>query len=170
MDGSLVTTSGISAALPVSLALVEAMAGPTRAVALAHEIGLTDWSPAHDSHAFAFGPVGYLAAVANYLAFWRHETLAIPVEPGVDEVALALRADAWARSFRTEVLATGAAPLHTRHGLELLPDAPEPGLQPLPGKTVPPGLALDEALDAIAERYGVATAAFVAAQLEYPRH
>ncbi|MDH4611608.1 DJ-1/PfpI family protein [Pseudomonas sp. BN102] len=170
VDDHLVTTSGVSAALPVSLALVEAMAGPTKAASLAREIGLKDWSPVHDSQAFAVGPAGYLTAAANYLAFWRHETMAIPVEPGVDEVALALRADAWARSFRTKVLATGWSPLLTRHGLELLPDAPEPGLQPVPGKAVPPGLALDEALEAIAERYGVTTAAFVAAQLEYRRH
>lgn len=170
VDGPLVTTSGVSAALPVSLALVQAIAGPAKAAALAREIGLADWSPVHDSQTFAFGPADYLTAAVNYLAFWRHETLAIPVEPGVDEVALALRADAWARSFRTQVLATGSSPLRTRHGLELLPDPPGPGLRPLPDTAVAPGLALDEALDAIAERYGASTAAFVAAQLEYQRH
>ncbi|MCY1366033.1 hypothetical protein D9M69_529100 [compost metagenome] len=122
MDGKLVTSSGVSAALPVSLALVEAIAGPARAASLAREIGLSDWSPRHDSQAFAFGAGGYLTAAGNYLAFWRHESLALPLQPGLDEATLALRADAWARSWRTSVLATGSGPVRSLHGLPLLPD------------------------------------------------
>ncbi|QEY64911.1 transcriptional regulator [Metapseudomonas lalkuanensis] len=170
VDGKLVTSSGVSAALPVSLALVEAIAGPLKAEALGREIGLTGWSPAHNSQSFAFGAGGYLTAAANHLAFWRHETLSLPLQPGLDEATLALRVDAWARSFRTEVLASGNGPVRSRHGLTLLPDAPAEGMPLLPDKEAAPGKVLDEALAGIAARYGDATAAFVAAQLEYPRH
>ncbi|WP_044874088.1 DJ-1/PfpI family protein [Pseudomonas sp. LFM046] len=169
VDGSVVTSSGVSAALPVSLALVEAIAGPARAAALGREIGLGDWSSEHNSRTFTFGPGGYFTAATNYLAFWRHETLALPLEPGLDEAALALRADAWARSFRTEVLATASGPVKSRQGLEFLPDATSPEVPPLPGNTVPAGVTLDEALNGISARYGAATAAFVATQLEYQR-
>ncbi|BAN50626.1 DJ-1/PfpI family protein [Metapseudomonas resinovorans] len=169
-DGKLVTSSGVSAALPVSLALVEAIAGPAKAASLAREIGLGDWSPRHDSQAFAFGADGYLTAAGNYLAFWRHESLALPLQPDLDEATLALRADAWARSWRTSVLATGSGPVRSLHGLTLLPDAAPASLAPLPGAEAAAGHALDEALDGIATRYGAGTAAFVATQLEYPRN
>ncbi|MDH4870936.1 DJ-1/PfpI family protein [Pseudomonas sp. BN515] len=170
VDGKLVTSSGVSAAVPVSLALVEAIAGPLKAEALGREIGLTDWSPAHDSQSFAFGAGGYLTAAGNYLAFWRHETLSLPLQPDLDEATLALRVDAWARSFRTKVLASGNGPVRSLNGLTLLPDAPAKGMPPLPGRETSPGKVLDEALAGIAARYGDATAAFVAAQLEYRRH
>jgi putative intracellular protease/amidase len=169
VDGNLLTSSGVSAAVPVSLALVEAIAGPLKAHALGQEIGLTNWSPEHDSRTFAFGAGGYLTATSNYLAFWRHETLFLPLQPGLDEATLALRIDAWARSFRTEVLASGNDPIRSRHGLTLLPDTPAEGTPLLPGREAAPGKVLDEALAGIAARYGDGTAAFVAAQLEYPR-
>ncbi|MFC4859635.1 DJ-1/PfpI family protein [Pseudomonas sp. MAHUQ-62] len=169
VDGKLVTSSGVSAALPVSLALVQAIAGEAKTIAFAREIGLAGWSAEHQSQTFAFGPGGYLTAVANYLAFWRHETLTLALRPGLDEASLALRADAWARSFRTDVLAVGDGPVRTRHGLVLLPDASMGGKSALPDSNAPPGQVLDETLDDIVARYGGATATFVAAQLEYPR-
>ncbi|MDH4567250.1 transcriptional regulator [Pseudomonas sp. BN414] len=169
VDGKLLTSSGVSAALPVSVALVEAIAGPEKALAFAREIGLADWSVEHQSQTFAFGPGGYLTAAANYLAFWRFETLILPLRPGIDEATLALRADAWARSFRSTVLAVGGGPVSTRYGLALLPDAPAGGESTLPDSDAAPGQVLDETLDEIAARYGSTTAAFVAAQLEYPR-
>lgn len=170
VDGKLVTSSGVSAALPVSVALVEAIAGPVKAAAFAREIGLAGWSDEHRSQAFAFGPGGYLTAAANYLAFWRHETLTLSLQPDLDEATLALRADAWARSFRTDVLAVGSGPVRTRHGLVLLPDTETGGKPALPNIDVQPGRVLDETLDDIAARYGSATASFVATQLEYERH
>ena len=51
-DGRIVSSAGISASLPASLALVAAIAGQGRAAALAQEIGVTDWSSRHDSDAF----------------------------------------------------------------------------------------------------------------------
>src|SRR4249919_2459178 len=52
-DGALVVANaGISAAMPTSLALVEAIAGHARAAAVAEQLGVADWSPRHDSDAF----------------------------------------------------------------------------------------------------------------------
>ncbi|WP_435606233.1 DJ-1/PfpI family protein [Pseudomonas knackmussii] len=169
VDGRLVTSSGVSAALPVSLALVEAIGGSARAEALGSELGIDDWSPRLDGQASSLGFDGYLAAATNTLAFWRHETFGVPLQAGIDEIALALRIDAWARSYRTDVLTTGAAPVISRAGLELLPDTAATDLSPLPGRALPAGETLDEALDLLTTRYNQETAKLVAAQLEYPR-
>ncbi|MGY4533266.1 transcriptional regulator GlxA family with amidase domain [Pseudomonas sp. TE3786] len=170
-DGKVITTAGVTAALPVSLALIEALAGPARAKAVAAQLGIRDWSAHHDSSAFALHTGDYATAAGNLLAVWGHERLSIAVQPDVDEVALALRADAWSRTFRSEVVAVAgqAGPLRTRHGLLLLPDSTSAA------DSVPLGTSngtaieqLQGSLNAIAERYGVATARLVAQQLEYP--
>lgn len=167
VDGNVMTTSGVSAAIPASLALVEAIAGSARAAQLGQAIGVSEWSSRHDSRQFAFGARGYLAIAGNYAAFWRHETLGLPLQPGLEETSLALRADAWARSFRTEVRSSAPGPVVSRHGLTFLPDDPAPQPAYLPGRATRATAVLDEALVGIAEHYGAATADVVAAQLEY---
>ena len=42
-DGKIVSSAGITAALPTSLALVEAIAGTERAASLAERFGVSDW-------------------------------------------------------------------------------------------------------------------------------
>lgn len=169
-DGKLVTTAGVSAALPTSLALVAAIAGDEKARAVGQAIGLEHWSAEHHSLGFTLGPRGYLTAAGNWLLPWRQETLAVALAPGVDEATLALQVDAWARTFRTRVVGTAATPVTSLHGLELLPDTAETaGTPALPAPNALPGAVLDEALQAIDARYGSATADLVAAQLEYPR-
>ncbi|WP_229425361.1 DJ-1/PfpI family protein [Massilia sp. Se16.2.3] len=96
-DGKLVSSAGISAALPTALALVEAIAGHERAAGLAREIGAGDWSPAHDSGVFRprFG-VNLSAYLTGYANGWFHtpERVGIRVADGVDEITLAFTADA----------------------------------------------------------------------------
>ncbi|MDH1729938.1 DJ-1/PfpI family protein [Pseudomonas chengduensis] len=167
VDGALMTTSGVSAALPASLALVEAIAGHTRASTLAREFGVASWSPEHHSQGFALGAQGYLTAAGNYLARWRHERFAVTLHDGLDEVALALRVDAWARTFRTQVYGVAAHPERSASGLAFVPQRDGAGLPALPGRQVDAAWAIDEALDGIAERYGEATRRLVAAQLEH---
>lgn len=165
-DGTVITTSGVTAALPVSVALVEAIAGKTRATALAREFGVEDWSPRHDSQRFTLGAGGYLTATGNYLALWGHETFGTPLETGFDEVSLALIVDAWARTFRTDVRGSAAHPVTSAGGLLFLPEQTEaPPLPAGPGATAIQ--RLDGTLDAIAQRYGDSTRRLVAAQLEY---
>jgi hypothetical protein len=93
----------------------------------------------------------------------------------VDEVSLALIADAWSRTYRSgvELFATSAAAVTTRSGVRLLPDHATAAWA---GERLPftankrPAEALDEALQDIGARYGQGTAHLVAMQLEYPRH
>ena len=51
-DGPVVTTTGVSASLPVALALVETLAGAERARAVATALGMPSWGPAHRSERF----------------------------------------------------------------------------------------------------------------------
>ena len=52
IDGAVATTTGITASVPTMLALVEAIDGRGKAQALATELGVDSWSPAHDSSLF----------------------------------------------------------------------------------------------------------------------
>jgi putative intracellular protease/amidase len=175
VDRGVATTTGITASMPLALTLVEAIAGRTKAEAVARDIGLAAWDARHRSEAFQFTRPFALTAIANTLAFWNREQLGIALTPGIDEVSLALVADAWSRTFRSRALtfAATAEPQTSRGGLRILPDkvaAEWPAKQTPPAAaSLPPARALDQTLQAIDARYGPRTADFVAMQLEYPR-
>lgn len=174
VDRGVMTTTGITASMPASLALVEAIAGRDRAAQVARTLGIPDWDEGHASDAFRLDRGQVWTAARNTLAFWSHETVGVPVEDGIDEIALALTADAYSRTYRSQAKTIAATPrtLTTRRGLQLLPDRAGSGsrsalmLPPLPRDE--PARALAAALAGIAGRYGPRTAAFVALQLEYP--
>lgn len=168
-DGKVITTSGVSASLPASLALVAALSDPATARGLARRLGLPQPSDRHRSTAFAIGPKGYATAAVNLAAFWGHERFAIPLSPGFDELALALQADSWSRTYRSQVTATAAGPSQTsRHGLTFATQAGNGTLTPLPLAQGPAPQVLQQSLGLIAGRYGPATADFVRTQLELP--
>ncbi|PKR87922.1 transcriptional regulator [Pleomorphomonas diazotrophica] len=171
-DGRVTTTTGITASLPTMLTLIEAIAGPAKAEGVARELGLESWDSRHVSGAFGLTRPFATTVLANRAAVWRHETFGIGLTPGMDEVSLALTADAWSRTYRSGVVSFAPAPeVMTANGLRLIPDAADwPAGHPVstvPG--LPPARALDEVLRTIGERYGERTAAVVAMQLEYPR-
>ena len=172
-DGKVITTTGVTASLPASLALVEEIAGRERAVALAHELGVPSWDASHDSAHFQLDRGHVETAAANWLAFWRWERVGVPIAPGVDEIGLAFTADALSRTYRSSatVVATGAGPISTKRGLTIVPD-PVPAtvdrVAAIPRGDEGPACALDGTLATIADLYGPATASFVALQLEYP--
>jgi transcriptional regulator GlxA family with amidase domain len=174
VDKGVATTTGITASMPFSLTLIEAIAGRGKAEAVARDLGLADWDARHDSGAFRFTRPFAVTAMGNTAAFWSYERLGISLVPGVDEVSLALVADAWSRTSRSRAVtfAASANAVHTRNGLLILPDevsANWPADRHVPpAVNQPPAKALDESLRAIAARYGVSTADYVAAQLEYP--
>jgi putative intracellular protease/amidase len=171
-DGRVISTTGVTASMPVSLALVEAIAGPAAAAQTAKTMGLADWGTSHRSAEFSFTASRYLLVAGNYLSFWRHETIEAPVKNGFDEVQLALSSDAWSQSFLAKVVTTsaGAKKVVSRHGLVLVPDAePAAGNMTLPAHDVPSLQALDRALADIDSRYGKATGDFAAVSLEYER-
>ena len=176
VDAGVATTTGITASMPMSLTLIEAIAGRDKARAVGRDIGLADWDARHESDEFRFTRPFALTAIGNTAAFWSHERLGIELREGVDEVSLALVADAWSRTYRSQAVtfASAAGAQQTRNGIRILPDEvaaswPAERLLPSVGDRKP-AEALDDALQGIATRYGTRTTDFVAMQLEYPRH
>lgn len=175
VDQRVATTTGITASMPMSLTLIEAIAGRDKAEAVARDLGVSDWDSRHVSDAFKFTRPFALTVMGNALALWDREQLGIQLVPGVDEVSLALVADAWSRTYRScaVTFAATAGALGTRNGIRIHPDQiaaswPAERLLPAIGGRQP-ARALDDALRAIASRYGSGTADVVAMQLEYPR-
>ena len=176
VDRGVATTTGITASMPMSLTLIEAIAGRDKAEAVGRDLGLTHWDARHDSDAFQFTRPFALTAIGNTLAFWNQEQLGIELAPGVDEVSLALVADAWSQTYRSRAVtfAGTAGAQQSRNGMRILPHQvaaswPAERLLPAIGG-LQPAKALDQALLGIEARYGRRTADFVAMQLEYPRH
>lgn len=175
VDRGVATTTGVSASMPMSLTLIEAIAGRGKAEQMARELGVASWDAQHDSSIFVFTRPFALTAIGNTLAFWKRETLGISLGSGVDEVSLALVADAWSRTYRSHVVtvADQARPLRSRSGLGILPDLVATS-RPTDGMLDSavahrPVSALNETLQAIAGRYRVDTANLVAMQLEYSK-
>jgi putative intracellular protease/amidase len=175
VDDGVATTTGITASMPMMLTLIEAIAGRRRAEEIAAELGLAQWDARHDSSAFKFTRPFAATVFGNTLAFWKRDQLGIELQSGIDEVSLALVADAWSRTYRSraETFAASDGAVVTLEGIRIRPDHvatvwPTDRLIPAVG-TRRPAEALDQALEAIAKRYGVATADVVAMQLEYPR-
>ncbi|MGO4677777.1 DJ-1/PfpI family protein [Bosea sp. 2YAB26] len=174
-DKGVTTTTGITASMPMMLTLIEAIAGPARAEAVAQELGLDAWDMRHASGAFRLTRPFALTVLANRLAFWNREERGIPLVPGMDEATLALVADAWSRTYRSHATTYAGAmeAVETRNGLRIVPDragaplAPDQRVATFPDRK--PAQALDLVLDAITARYGARTSDVVAMQLEYPR-
>jgi transcriptional regulator GlxA family with amidase domain len=175
IDQGVATTTGITASIPMSLTLIEATGGREKAEAVARDLGLIHWDARHASDAFRFNRPFALTVIGNTLAFWNREQLGMELQSGIDEVSLALVADAWSRTYRSRAVTFTGAPgaLETRNGIRIFPDRistswPAEQLLPAIGGRLPRE-ALDQALHSIATRYGTRTADVVAMQLEYPR-
>jgi len=174
-DGGVTTTTGITASMPMMLTLIEAIAGRAKAESVARDLGLEQWDARHASGAFKVTRPFATTVLLNRLAFWNREDLAIWLEPGMDEVSLALTADAWSRTYKSAATTFTGSPEHveTRNGVRVIPDLR--GLnwpQARRISTFPdsrPAAALDRTLTAIAARYDERTTDIVAMQLEYPR-
>jgi transcriptional regulator GlxA family with amidase domain len=172
VDRGVVTTTGVTASLPVSLALVEAIAGADRARTVAVELGVQTYDARHNSAAFRLTARHVATAARNWLAFWTHQTLGLQIADGVDEIALAFTADAFSRTYRSRAVTVASVPtVRSLSGIEIVVDHTtrdqvDDMLSPLVGAD--PGRALERALAEVAARYGESTSAFVALQLEYP--
>jgi putative intracellular protease/amidase len=174
VDGKVATTTGISASMPMSLTLIEAIAGREKAESVARELGLAHWDARHDSDAFAFTRPFALTVIGNTLELWNREQLGIQLMPSVDEVSLALVADVWSRTYRSRAVTFAPSGRgHTsRSGLRILPDETAthwPAERALATFGARPAEDLDRALGAIERRYGQATSQLVATQLELVR-
>lgn len=167
-DGPIISTAGVTASIPMSLALVEAIGGRAAAEATARRFGVGSWGSVHRTADFAIEESD--VAAARLASHAPHETTEIPIADGVDEVSLALQAEAWGRTNRTTVVTTkaGRAPVRSRHGLVILPDA-----EARAGSHVvePAGLpAMPQFAATLAEmgrRYGVGAIRLAALGMEY---
>lgn len=168
VDRDVATTTGITASVPAMLALVEAIGGSAKAQALAAELGVDSWSPAHDSSRFGLNAARAWNYLLNKAAFWRHERWSIDVHTGMDDIALAFVVDAWSRTGRVSVDASATGPVKLRSGLVLLaqpaaPSVPRVPLQP----ALKPAQQLDRTLCEIGERFGDSHREWVMMELEY---
>jgi putative intracellular protease/amidase len=168
------TSTGITASVPATVALVEAIAGRLKAEQLARALGVTNWDARHRSSAFQLTWEHQKTFLRNWLSFWRHETIGVPVTEGVDEIVLALTADAYSRTALSAVttVGTGGKAVRSRHGLLIHANtsAPSPAVDHmLPAlRSDSPAATLDGELAHIASRYGRPTGDIVALVVEYP--
>ncbi|HEU4991697.1 MAG TPA: DJ-1/PfpI family protein [Luteimonas sp.] len=174
VDGDIASSAGISAAMPVSLALVEAIAGRDRAAEVAATLGVSDWGTAHDSAAFGLRPGNlwpiFQVNLGNHW-FRRQQRFDIALRPGMDDLALAITADGWARTGRATVrgVATAAEVQGDSGLLWFADDRPSAGrdapLEPL--RAAAHATVFDAVLAAIDRRFGPTTARGVALDFEY---
>jgi transcriptional regulator GlxA family with amidase domain len=172
-DQGVLTTTGISASMPMSLTLIEAIAGREKAGQVARTLGLQSWDASHRSDSFGLSRDFAWQATLNKAQFWSHEEMNIALTPGMDGVSLALMADAWSRTYRSRAVTYADVPeaVETRDGMRIHPEhaidgeMPPPWLMALdPDK---PARVLEDTLADIRNRYGRRTQDLVAAQLEY---
>ncbi len=177
-DGPWISTTGVSAAIPVSLALIEAVHGRAKATRIAKDLGVNDWSDQHHTNAYEphlDGSAWPLAKVSCTNRWFHHaDAFVVRANQGVDELSLALMLDAYASTgrSRTFVDTGGTDPVTTRYGLTLMPDPPPSShdVERLIPTNVQTARALDTALRGIMQRYGRSTAKGVALVFEYPQH
>jgi transcriptional regulator GlxA family with amidase domain len=166
------TSTGITASIPVTVALVEAIAGRSKAEQLARDLGVSNWDARHQSSAFQLTWEHQKTFLRNWLSFWRRETLGVPVSEEVDEIALALTADAYSRTAVSTVVtvAHGGKVTRSRHGLVIHASASAASADHmLPAlRSDAPAATLDRELAHIAARYGRPTGHIVALTVEYP--
>jgi transcriptional regulator GlxA family with amidase domain len=173
-DNGISTSTGITATIPVTIALVEAIAGRSKAEQLAQDLGVANWDARHRSSAFQLTWEHQKTFLRNWLSFWRRETLGVPVSAGVDEIALALTLDAHSRTALSTVVTVGSSgeAVRSRYGLMIHPNTSRQAaavdrMLP-PPRSDAPALTLDSELAQIASRYGRPTADIVALAIEYP--
>jgi putative intracellular protease/amidase len=166
-DGPITTTAGISASIPASLQLLRELAGETVMEETAHRLHLQMPDQSHDGKDFRLTIRGASLVVANKLAFWRHEDVAVPLSPGFDELAFGAALDGWSRTYRSTAWAAGAPSATSRHGLVVY------SAETLPAEfdreaALPGANAMVTTFNRIGGAYGEPTARFVALQFEHP--
>ncbi|GIZ09039.1 DJ-1/PfpI family protein [Flavobacterium sp. UMI-01] len=168
-DGKMITSAGISASIPLSLALVEAIAGYDKAIETAKKIGVQTWSSNHNSDMF-LKLTDKIVVQDNV----KKEPIALNVKNGDDEIAIGLVADALLMTGKAsvQIVSKTSTPIKLACGLEIFPsDSTESTIDM---KTVPSLQnyksieVLDKILDKIAQWYGKESAAEVAITMEYP--
>jgi putative intracellular protease/amidase len=173
VDQGVATSTGITASIPLMMALVEAIGGRAEADKLAARLGVADWDARHSTAAFQLSFDNKKTFVLNRLSFWRHEDVGIMLHDQVDEISLGFMVDAYWRTELTKVLTFGGdgGSVESLRGLHLQPDAPATAVGAdvvIEPQRVQPARSLDVELPRIASRYDASTADLVGLVMEYP--
>lgn len=171
-DGDVASSAGVSASLPISLALVESIAGPQVARETARRLGVESWGAVHDSDVFKVSAADRAVHTAN-MNVKHNDVVALTVREGDDEVALSLHAEAWSRTMRNEVrlVSEQGGVVRMRGGLRVQTQTAaslKPDIRISLREAAPAGTALPTDLDLISHRYGKGTARYAALGIEYP--
>lgn len=166
-DGPVTTTAGISASAPASLNLLRELAGEAAMRETARRMNLPLPDPRHDGTDYRLTARGAGQVVANTLAVWSHEDVAVPLVAGFDEFAFATVLDGWSRTYRSTAWATGPASVTSRHGL-VIHRAKTPPERFDREAELPKSGPMEAVFRRIEDAYGVTTAKFVALQFEHP--
>jgi hypothetical protein len=135
---------------------------------------VANWDARHHSSAFQLSWEHQKTFLRNWFSFWRREIIGVPVSEGVDEIVLALTADAYSRTALSTVVTvrTSGEVVRSRHGLMIHANTSAPAaavdhmLPALRSDTA--AVTLDRELAHIASRYGRPTGHIVALVVEYP--
>lgn len=171
-DERVVTTSGISASVPATFALLERIAGAEATSRYASSLGVTAWPAAHDGAAFSEATKVWDAAAGVRHPAVTPESAGLALPAQFDEARAALVMDAYSRTHRSNVVlhSGDAGEVRSRNGLvfKTNQDARE---YEIDGAVLQQSLAqtIDATLNQIERDYGVMTADHVALQLEFVR-
>jgi putative intracellular protease/amidase len=175
-DDHVVSTTGVSASLPASIFLIDRIAGRAVADSVARRVGVHSWGREHDTDAYRVAKWMYVKGAYNYLAWWRHDLVGVPVQDGFDEVALALTIDAVARTIRGRPFtwSNDGMPVQGRQGLRIAVDRARTAVPvgsrelSLPSRSLPPAGALDSVIARLTDWYGRSAAELIEMGMEYP--
>ncbi|TGL75681.1 DJ-1/PfpI family protein [Leptospira jelokensis] len=166
-----ITTTGVTASIPISIALVETLAGRKKANEVAIEIGISDWGAHHQTDVFGFDWKHYLVAAKNMSFVWNHETAGINLYEGIDEISLALVADSFSRTFKSRAKTIGNNKVRSKAGIIFHPEIEDPKQVnfefEIPSHKKPVSIFLNSLFE-METRYGRDTFEFVTNQLEFP--
>lgn len=175
-DKKVITTTGVTASIPVSIALVEAIAGTDKANLVARSLGVDNWGVEHQSDQFNLKAKNIMTIASNWLRFWAKDKIGIPVNDGVDDIMLALTADAYSRTYRSTayLMSQSKANVLSKRGLTFLSDITPRADDSVDriveiDNTVLPAYSLDVSLEQIRNIYGARTADIVTLTMEYPK-
>ena len=170
-DGDVTTATGITASLPLMLALVEAIGGREVAQGTARELGVDQWDARHNSDAFRLDAAHRWTFLRNKAQFWARQEREVAID-SMDEIALGIAVDAYSRTERVSVVSIAAKPqARSKRGLVLLAgraaDA-STSQRPLPSLPEQAAKTPSVVLERIETEFDPRTARYVALTLEYP--
>jgi transcriptional regulator GlxA family with amidase domain len=171
-DDRIFTTSGVSASVPATFALLERIAGAEATARFARTLGVSEWSAVHDGAAFSKAHHAWDAAAGARSPTVTPEGVGFALPEQFDEARAALVMDAYSRTHRSDVVlhSDNASQVRSRHGL-IFETSRDKRAYEIERTLLQQSLAqtLDAALNQIQRDYGVMTADHVALQLEYVR-